>query len=138
MLFIPQKATGEHSSKFLNKSELSLLNTLLQESLRVGNLFIKTSKQSTRVLLTQRNTFPWITPDSFRYSKNQVASVIEKLIALKVITSSGLVLGRFCSGSNHCCGFLTATFLSWPENTFLTRTAQSLALTIFLVQPLES
>lgn len=62
-----QKAAGEYSTKFLNKSELSLLNTLLQQSLRVGNLFIKTSKQSTWVFLTQRNTCPWITLDSFRY-----------------------------------------------------------------------
>lgn len=66
-LYSTQKAAGGYSTKFLNKSELSLLNTLLQQSLRVGKLSIKTSKQSTWVFLTQRNTCPWITLDSFRY-----------------------------------------------------------------------
>lgn len=51
--------------------------------------------------------------------------------------SSGLILSTFCSGSNHCCGCMTVAFLYCPEDTVLTRTAQSLALTIFLVQPLR-
>lgn len=69
--------------------------------------------------------------------KTKTVSVIEKVIALKVIMSSGLILSRFCSRSNHCCGCMAAAFLSCSEDTVLTRTAQSLALTIFLVQPLR-
>lgn len=68
-LYSTQKATGEYSKKFLNKLEHSLLNTLLRQTiqvLRLGNLFIRTSIQSTRVLLIQRNTCTWITLNSSR------------------------------------------------------------------------